>query len=772
MAAVIAYISDDLAVSSVEEGEQRMQEISKYLLVDGEKVLLAFRGRGGNGRDYTYFTSRRILVQDVKGLTGKRINWRSIPYDSIWAYEIQTAGSIDCDTELTLYIGGLGSIEFSFMKSTVDLFQIAQFMNLKLLRNRDIAPERDSALPGEKGSGKFTNFLNWMLNDHSEVCAKNVQEQLTNNPSLLVPGEHVEMAFKCGRDSLVCTNSRLMYIDVKGITGKKISYLSLPWEQVRAFSVETASTHFWSRDGEATIWTRVPELKKLHFDLYKGNCDFFHLQKIFCSHILGTGSVEAYGGPSAAPANPSSSSTAGNWLAWLGDDHQVIDHNMVNEQFHTEFPVLAATEVAEMAFQGRRDMLIFTTKRMLVVDRKGWSGKKTNYLSFPWHTIQAFAVRSAGSLDNDSEVCFWTDIMHDPPPPSTEDNPNPPPEPGMSYFEQNLRASKVNLAGVQAYLAYRCLSNDPFVTPDVVVDPAYLQKAANSTSTISKVYDFLGDNARSVDPAQVTNDLQERGMLVPGESVVGAYKSGRDTLCLTTRRILINDVQGLSGKRVEVRTIPYSSVRSFEIQTAGAFDRDCEMVFQINNPWTLRAVQQDLRKSMVDVFYIQGLIAAQVLRRRNEPELVDSAYPPPGHKPDSDFKAFLKWLGNNAVEVSQEECNEKFHTNPPVLLKDEIVELAFKVGRDLILYTSRRCLRVNVRGFTGKSIAYTSVPNRVFTAYEVQSAGSIDNDCETKMWVDLPRYGHPAPRIHLSQDISKKKGDIYQIQHHYTTKLT
>ena len=43
--------------------------------------------------------------------------------------------------------------------------------------------------------------------------------------------------------------------------GKKISYLSLPWEHVRAFAIETAGSHFWSRDGEATIWTRIPEMK-------------------------------------------------------------------------------------------------------------------------------------------------------------------------------------------------------------------------------------------------------------------------------------------------------------------------------------------------------------------------------------------------------------------------------------------------------------------------------------------------------------------------------
>ena len=92
-----------------------------------------------------------------------------------------------------------------------------------------------------------------------------------------------------------------------------------------------------------------------------------------------------------------------------------------------------------MAFKGKRDMMLFTTKRLLIVNVKGWSGKKVNYLSVPWRAIQCFAVETAGSfLDMDAEMKLWTDIFYDPPPPHGE-NENPPPEPGMSFIEQNFQ---------------------------------------------------------------------------------------------------------------------------------------------------------------------------------------------------------------------------------------------------------------------------------------------------------------------------------------------
>ena len=83
-----------------------------------------------------------------------------------------------------------------------------------------------------------------------------------------------------------------------------------------------------------------------------------------------------------------------NWASWLGDDMSQIDAGQANQQFHTSPPLLQQNEVCEMAFRGRRDLVLFTTKRILFIDKQGWSGKKMAFTSFPYSSIVVFQVRS------------------------------------------------------------------------------------------------------------------------------------------------------------------------------------------------------------------------------------------------------------------------------------------------------------------------------------------------------------------------------------------
>eukprot|EP00957_Ditylum_brightwellii_P037785 2857624-Ditylum_brightwellii.AAC.1 len=63
-----------------------------------------------------------------------------------------------------------------------------------------------------------------------------------------------------------------------------------------------------------------------------------------------------------------------------------------------------------MAFQGHRDITIFTTKRLLTIDTKGITGKKIEYFSVPWEKFVAFGIRSAGLIDFDTEVLLYTEM--------------------------------------------------------------------------------------------------------------------------------------------------------------------------------------------------------------------------------------------------------------------------------------------------------------------------------------------------------------------------
>ena len=69
--------------------------------------------------------------------------------------------------------------------------------------------------------------------------------------------------------------------------------------------------------------------------------------------------------------------------------------------------ILADGERVERAFRLVRDLLIFTDRRFIVVDRQGMTGKKTSYDSIPYRAITHFSVETAGHFDLESELKIW-----------------------------------------------------------------------------------------------------------------------------------------------------------------------------------------------------------------------------------------------------------------------------------------------------------------------------------------------------------------------------
>lgn len=66
-------------------------------------------------------------------------------------------------------------------------------------------------------------------------------------------------------------------------------------------------------------------------------------------------------------------------------------------------------------------------------------------------------------------------------------------------------------------------------------------------------------------------------LLIAGESVIGCYQGGRDYVAFTNKRIVALDVQGMTGKKKDYTSLPYSKIQVFSVETAGAFDRDSEL---------------------------------------------------------------------------------------------------------------------------------------------------------------------------------------------------
>ncbi len=77
-------------------------------------------------------------------------------------------------------------------------------------------------------------------------------------------------------------------------------------------------------------------------------------------------------------------------------------------------------------------------------------------------------------------------------------------------------------------------------------------------------------------------------ILIPNERVTFAFSSMRDKLIFTDKRIVSLNVQGITGKKADYTSIPYSKIQVFSIETAGSFDLDSELDVTISGLGTVR----------------------------------------------------------------------------------------------------------------------------------------------------------------------------------------
>ncbi|WP_211832318.1 PH domain-containing protein, partial [Porphyromonas levii] len=85
------------------------------LLCEGERIERAYK----LVRDKWVFTNKRLILQNVQGVTGKKVEYHTIPYRSIVHYSIENAGTFDMDAELKLWVRGFdGPIVQNFSKNS------------------------------------------------------------------------------------------------------------------------------------------------------------------------------------------------------------------------------------------------------------------------------------------------------------------------------------------------------------------------------------------------------------------------------------------------------------------------------------------------------------------------------------------------------------------------------------------------------------------------------------------------------------------------------
>jgi hypothetical protein len=113
-----------------EVSTEKLNEKYKRLLIDGEEVELGFK----LFRDIFIFTNKRLILIDIQGLTGSKIEYNSMPYKSISRFSLETAGTFDLDAELKIWMSSenMPSVSKKFNKS-INVYDIQKYLASKIL---------------------------------------------------------------------------------------------------------------------------------------------------------------------------------------------------------------------------------------------------------------------------------------------------------------------------------------------------------------------------------------------------------------------------------------------------------------------------------------------------------------------------------------------------------------------------------------------------------------------------------------------------------------
>lgn len=114
-------------------------------------------------------------------------------------------------------------------------------------------------------------------------------------------------------------------------------------------------------------------------------------------------------------------------------------------------------------------------------------------------------------------------------------------------------------------------------------------------------------NAGAIDSENLQRDFGR--LLADDENVYAGFKVIRDTWIFTDRRLILVDVQGMTGRKKEYLSIPYGKITMYSVETTGTFDLDAELKLWIgSNP---QPIEKKFNRS-VDVYAVQGLLTQLV----------------------------------------------------------------------------------------------------------------------------------------------------------------
>lgn len=123
------------------------------------------------------------------------------------------------------------------------------------------------------------------------------------------------------------------------------------------------------------------------------------------------------------------------------------------------------------------------------------------------------------------------------------------------------------------------------------------------------IFSALLGNAGAVDQEKLIKDYQK--LLIDGEQIELGFKLIRDTFIFTNKRLILVEKQGITGSKIEYKSIIYKSISRFSVETAGTFDLEAELKIWVSSETNPSIIKQ-FNKS-VNVYDVQNVLAHHVL---------------------------------------------------------------------------------------------------------------------------------------------------------------
>lgn len=801
------------------------------------------------GHESAFFTSKRMIRRGVTGVSGRRIQWKSVPYSSIQAFSMELAGHWQTnDVVLRIWSKGGDPCTLTLQRGKVNSYDTHSLLSQGVLHADQWVhaqasselfyppAEEKSARPKRQTLHRTAEWLGFLNDDRpGALSTHEVDRHLKADPRVLEYDEQVEFVMKHGngKNLTLLTSKRIILGNIRGWAGKRIEFVSVPWKSARLYEVE-ANAGGKKGNMALRVWTNIADLPVLLLDL-PSYTDIVSVLECFSAKLLGV-SVEDFfreaplgdgrgwvgvdhaqwrawmnqkaptkSGQALNPRDQTSSQPSrGDGQGEAGADPGAPYRNEIDRRYHSEprlLPILQHTEHVDLAMVSKMSIALLTTKRLIIIKAVPRRPDQATFLSIPWSSIQSFAVRSDGEVN--AELSLWTDVTFEPKTFSSRS------APGKSYLRVPISLQQIQEITLHKYLSTRIMAFllRPTQRPEPRLEstdedlpnmvkvvtasvrsrdlrefvrgegkfeggaPAHPTRSMVAVTARAEV--DVGVHAESsgatdgaespfTHGAEMSGDVGAlcAGLLEGDERIVLGFTTGQDSTditCFTTKRALVIDRQE-SGP-YEIVNIPWRTVRGFTVLVSNV--AQAQVSVHLSTPW-MPEFAFDLRGGTSDMLGIQRFLSAQLLG-----EQVQDLPQMPATKADASgssathesINRVVLWFLEDWQHVAPAEVESCLRTAPPILLAAETVDIALKVGSDMLVVTSRRLLQVKIIGRKEeKTVQFRSMPLSGCTAHAVQSAGTISWDAETTFETDVPS----VPRI--QQDLYKSKEEVRLLQ--------